>query len=87
MLERVGAIRLLKVCEPKTPEDVESTLHVFETAENGMEAVLERVRLKQLRSGGRSALRVDAVGANLDLAHGMKGKHELGESFCGFSEQ
>jgi hypothetical protein len=51
MLECVRAIGLLKVCQAEAPEDVEPTLPVVQCFEDGMEAVLERVRLKKLRSG------------------------------------
>jgi hypothetical protein len=45
MLESLWAIRFLKVSDGEAPEDVKTTVNVFHLVEDGVEAVLEGVRL------------------------------------------
>ena len=50
MLACVGAIRLLKMSDPKAPEDVEPTFGVLWASKDGMKTVLESVPLEELRT-------------------------------------
>jgi hypothetical protein len=54
MLESLWAIRFLKVSDAEAPEDVKATLDVFHLVEDGVEAVLESVRLQELGAGART---------------------------------
>ena len=54
MLESLWAIRFLKVSDAEAPEDVKATLDVFHLVEDGVEAVLESIRLQELGAGARA---------------------------------
>jgi len=49
--QELWAFGFTNVGETETAEDVETALGVFEILEDGMEAVLESVSLKELRAG------------------------------------
>ena len=54
MLESLWAIGFLKVSDTEAPEDVKATLDVFHLVEDGVEAVLESVRLQELGASARA---------------------------------
>jgi len=54
MLESLWAIRFLKVSDAEAPEDVKATLDVFHLVEDGVEAVLESIRLQELGASARA---------------------------------
>src|ERR1700687_2296557 len=77
MLEGIGAIRFLKMRDPKAPEDVEPTLDLLKFSQDGMETVLEGGRLEKLSAG--RGLEQHPRGARADkvLKHRRKRRAEI----------
>src|SRR5229473_3517806 len=69
MLESLWAIRFLKVSDAEAPEDVKATLDVFHLVENGVEAVLESVRLQELGTSARAEKQTRRAKARVFLEH------------------
>jgi hypothetical protein len=77
MLECVRTIRLVKKSDPKPPENVESTLDVLKLLQDGMEAVLKRVRLKKLRAGRTLEQQPRSASADEILKHRRKRRAKI----------
>jgi hypothetical protein len=71
------AIRLVEKCDPKAPENVESTLDVLKLLQDGMEAVLKRVRLKKLRASRGLEQKPRSARADEILKHRRKRRAKI----------
>src|SRR5438132_11315941 len=87
MLECVRAIRLVKKCDPKAPENVESTLEMLKLLQDGMEAVLTRVRLKKLRASRGLKQKPRSARADEILKHRRKRRAKIDFACAGLSLQ